>query len=193
MKELYIKTAKPLISHHCNSNFDITKTSKRVSVRRNIRLRTLLFLMNRKKQNYVVKLHITQTICIWSGHASACNISSSLYLHNFPNISPISFFSLPYITDRRYFGANTRWYWHRHFECAKLSSSIWIPLTYFICGLRIRLYYIREVLFFYSPPKLFLPHQLSWWLFHKKSKQNPVRFCLLMVELRGFVRSEVTA
>ena len=34
-------------------------------------------------------------------------------------------------------------------------------------------YYTREVLFFYSPLKLFLPHQLSWWLFHNiKRKLN---------------------
>ena len=50
---------------------------------------------------------ILTNICIWSGHASASIISAPFCSHSFRSISPISFRSVPYISLRRYFGANT--------------------------------------------------------------------------------------
>lgn len=53
---------------------------------------------------------ILTSICMWSGHASASIISTPFCSHSFLNISPMSFFNCPYISFRRYFGANTMWY-----------------------------------------------------------------------------------
>ena len=50
---------------------------------------------------------ILTSICIWSGHASASMLSAPFCSHSFRSISPISFRSAPYISLRRYFGANT--------------------------------------------------------------------------------------
>ena len=35
----------------------------------------------------------------------------------------MSDFNFPYISCLLYFGANTIWYWHLHFECDKLPMS----------------------------------------------------------------------
>ena len=67
---------------------------------------------------------ILTNICIWSTHASASIISAFFCSHSFRSISPISFLNFPYITFLRYFGANTIWYWHLYFECAKLFISL---------------------------------------------------------------------
>ena len=50
-------------------------------------------------------------------------ISTPFCSHSVRSIFPISALICPYITCRRYFGANTIWYWHLHFECDKLCMS----------------------------------------------------------------------
>ena len=67
---------------------------------------------------------ILTSICMWSTHASASIISTPFCSHSFRNISPISFFNVPYISFLRYFGANTIWYWHLYFEWAVLLISL---------------------------------------------------------------------
>ena len=69
--------------------------------------------------------------CIWSGQASASIISTPFCTHSFLIISPISFFSCPYISFLLYFGANTIWYWHLYFEWALLFISFLLSFIMF--------------------------------------------------------------
>jgi hypothetical protein len=57
---------------------------------------------------------------IWSMHPFPSINSTPLYLHNRCRIVPISFFNLPYIILRRFFGTHTIWYLHSHTVCDKL-------------------------------------------------------------------------
>lgn len=73
-------------------------------------------------------------ICIWSGHASASNISTPFHSHNFLMICPMSPLLFPYITCLRYFRANTMWYLQFNVVCAILFVSIFIltPHIFFV-------------------------------------------------------------
>ena len=73
-------------------------------------------------------------ICIWSGHASAPNISTPFHSHNFLMICPMSPLFFPYITCLRYFRANTMWYLQFNVVCAILFVSIFIltPHIFFV-------------------------------------------------------------
>ena len=75
---------------------------------------------------------------MWSLRASASRTSTPLYPNSFRSIWPMSCFIFSQIICRRYFGANTIWYLHSHFVCAKLLTSsfihTWFLLWWFTGG-----------------------------------------------------------
>ena len=73
-------------------------------------------------------------ICIWSGHASASNISTPFHSHNFPMICPMSPLIFSYITCLRYFRANTMWYLQFNVVCYTICVNFHFDPSYLFCA-----------------------------------------------------------
>ncbi len=97
------------------------------------------------------------SIWIWSGHALASIISTPFCWHSFRNITPISCFICPYISIRRYLGANTMWYWHLQLVCSKLLMSLSFTmrtsLFLYLCGRQTTLTLTGSLFLFYFTPR----------------------------------------
>ena len=118
---------KSVCFHICTSYLHISQISSNY----------FFLLSNPLSGLHYISAELILTICMWSLHASASNISTCLYSHNFLNICPMSCLIFQYITCLLYFGANTMWYLHLHLLCDKLFTSscmtnllcflLWLP------------------------------------------------------------------
>ena len=109
---------------------------------------------------------IVTSMCIWSLHALASMISTPSHRsHICRNIFPIAALYFPYMICLRYFGANTIWYWHRHFVCAKVFHK-----TSCLTLLRLSVVPLYHRSFFCPQLKLF-PHSLCEWFSWQKEKR----------------------
>lgn len=112
---------------------------------------------------------------MWFGHASASIISTPFCSHNFLNISPISFFSCPYISFLLYFGANTIWYSQRYFECAVLFISFFIyqkPPCCFSNALAKPLLFYNKKVFYLLKFSIFPQYNWGFIFTHKCTNKN---------------------
>ena len=105
---------------------------------------------------------IVTNIWIWFLHTFASIISTlSHRSHICLNIFPIAALYFSYIICLRYFGANTIWYWHRLFVCAKLSMSFIRSPVLLLLRLPVVSIVLQEFILVHSS-KLFI-HSLSEW------------------------------